>query len=205
MPLRVLLLIVSLTVCLHSQTVTGTLEGRITDSSGAVIAGARVSAKNTETGLARATTTNQEGFYQLTFLPVGNYTVTAEATGFGAAQRPALVELNSTRAADFELKPAAVATAVTVIEEAPLLDTTRGEVKSNIDEQAIEDRPLSSRNILSLVEMLPGFQSSGGYSGVNNPTLSSGSYVVFNGAGSRSAAFQTDGVNNDDSSEGINR
>src|SRR2546430_5925122 len=50
-----------------------------------------------------------------------------------------------------------------------------------------------------------GFQSSGGYSGINNPTLSSGSYVAFNGTGSRSAAFQIDGVNNDDSSEGQNR
>ena len=53
--------------------------------------------------------------------------------------------------------------------------------------------------------MVPGFQSTGGYSGVNNPTLSSGSYASFNGTGSRSAAFQIDGVNNDDSSEGSNR
>ena len=63
MPLRVLMLIVCLAVCLHSQTVTGTLEGRVTDSSGAVIAGARLEAKNAETGLTRATATNQEGFY----------------------------------------------------------------------------------------------------------------------------------------------
>jgi hypothetical protein len=78
----------------------------------------------------------------------------------------------------------------------------RGDIKSTIDEQTIEDRPLTSRNILSLVEMLPGFQTSGGFSGVNNPTLSSGSYVAFNGTGTRSASFQIDGVGNDDSSEG---
>ena len=59
--------------------------------------------------------------------------------------------------------------------------------------------------MLSLVEMLPGFQSSGSYSGVNNPTLSSGSYVSFNGTGTRSASFQIDGVANDDSSEGMSR
>lgn len=59
--------------------------------------------------------------------------------------------------------------------------------------------------MLSLVEMLPGFQSSGGYSGVNNPTLSTGSYVSFNGTGTRSASFQIDGIGNDDSSEGMSR
>lgn len=190
---------------LLAQTVTGTLEGRIADSSAGVIAGASVTARNLETGLRRSTKTNQDGYYQLTFLPVGGYTLTAEAPGFGKTSRSAQVELNSSRSIDFELKPGEVASAVTVQAETPLLETTRGQIASNIDEKTIEDRPLSSRNILSLVEMLPGFQSSGGYSGVNNPTLSSGSYVSFNGTGSRSAAFQIDGVNNDDSSEGSNR
>lgn len=202
---RFLTAILCLAASLAAQTITGTLEGRVLDPSGAVIAGAKVTAKEQDTGLTRATTSNQEGFYQLTFLPVGSYTVSGEATGFAPARRAAAVELNSTRVIDLQLQPAAVTTQVTVTEEIPLLDITRGDVKANLDEKVLEDRPLSSRNILSLVEMLPGFQSTGGYSGVNNPTLSSGSYVSFNGTGSRSAAFQIDGVNNDDSSEGINR
>jgi hypothetical protein len=188
-----------------AQTVTGTLECRVTDPTGAVIAGADVSVKNEETGLERATKTNQDGYAQLTFLPVGQYVITASAQGFGKEARPAQVDLNTSRSFAFQLKPSAVTTEVTVTGEAPLIDTARGEIVNNVDAQAIEDRPLSSRNILSLVEMIPGFQSTGGYSGVNNPTLSSGSYVAFNGTGSRSAAFQIDGVNNDDSSEGQNR
>jgi len=190
---------------LPAQTVTGTLEGRVMDASGGVIVGAQLTAKNSETGLVRNTQTNQDGFYQLTFLPVGSYTVKVEAAGFGPRERPALVELNATRTISFELKPAAVAVTIDVKAEVPLIDISRGDVKATIDEKTIEDRPLTSRNILSLVEMLPGFQSSGGYSGVNNPTLSSGSYVSFNGTGTRSAAFQIDGVGNDDSSEGTNR
>jgi hypothetical protein len=188
-----------------AQTVTGTLDIRVTDSSGAIIAGADIAVKNEETGLERSTKTNQDGYAQLTFLPVGPYTVTASAQGFAKQSRPAQVDLNTSRSLPFELKPAAVSTALTVTAEAPLIDTARGEIVNNIESQAIEDRPLSSRNMLSLVEMIPGFQSSGGYSGVNNPTLSSGSYVAFNGAGTRSATFQIDGVNNDDSSEGQNR
>lgn len=184
---------------------TGTLEGHITDPTGAVIPGAEIVAKNNETGLTRRTVSNAEGYYQLPFLPVGEYTLTAHAEGFGKVQRTAIVELTSVRVADFSLKPASVATEVTVIADVALIETSRGEVKATIDERMIEDRPLSSRNILSLVEQLPGFQSTGGYSGVNNPTLSSGSYVSFNGTGSRSATFQIDGVNNDDTSEGTNR
>src|SRR5262245_41747153 len=190
---------------LAAQTVTGTIEGRVTDPSGAVMAAADISARNTETGLVRTTKTNPDGYYHLTFLPVGPYLIFAEAKGFGRKERSASSDLNATRAVDFELQPSAVNTQVTVEDAAPDLETTRGEVRNSIDSMAIEERPLSSRNFLSLVEMMPGFQSTGGFSGVNNPTLSSGSYVSFNGTGSRSVTFQIDGVNNDDSSEGINR
>jgi outer membrane receptor protein involved in Fe transport len=203
--LRIWMLAAMLTMSGFGQTVTGTLECRVIDGAGAVVMGADVSVKNEETGLTRTAKTNQEGYAQLTFLPIGTYTVTVGATGFGKQSRAAQVELNASRTLEFQLKPAAVNTEVTVTGEAPLIDTSRGEIVNNIDAQTIEDRPLSSRNILSLVEMIPGFQSSGGYSGINNPTLSSGSYVAFNGTGSRSAAFQIDGVNNDDSSEGQNR
>jgi len=188
-----------------AQTVTGTFEGHVRDATGALVPKASLVARNDETGLSRTTVTNQEGYYHLPFLPVGSYAVTCEAAGFQKLRRAALVELNAARVIDFELKPAAVSTEVTVAAEVPLIETTRGDVKSSIESQVIEDRPLSSRNFLSLVEMFAGFQSSGGYSGVNNPTLSSGSYVSFSGTGSRSASFQIDGVNNDDSSEGSNR
>ena len=146
-----------------AQTVTGTLEGRTTDPSGGVVTGAEVTARNNETGLTRVTKTNSSGYFQITFLPVGAYDVTARAAGFGAVARTAQVELSSAREVDFELKPASVDTAVTVTAESPLIDTSRGDLKSTMDEKTIEDRPLSSRNILSLVEQLPGFQSTGGY------------------------------------------
>jgi outer membrane receptor protein involved in Fe transport len=187
------------------QTVTGTLECRVKDGSGAVVPGAEVVVRNDETGLERTTKSNQEGYAEITFLPVGGYTLTVSAKGFAASTRRAQVELNTARSFEIQLAPASLASTVTVSAEIPLIDTSRGEIVNNIDSKTIEDRPLSSRNILSLVEMIPGFQSSGGYSGVNNPTVSSGSYVSFNGTGSRSAAFQIDGVNNDDSSEGQNR
>ncbi len=194
-----------LAVSLWSQTISGTLEGYVKDPSGASVPGASITVKNVDTGLTRKTVTNEQGYYQHTFLPLGEYEVLTEAAGFGAVQRKQTVELNAARAVDFELKPSNVSTEVTVVADTTLIETTRGEIRASLDERQIEDRPLPSRNMLSLVEQLPGFQSTGGYSAVNNPTLSSGSYVSFGGTGSRSASFQIDGVNNDDSSEGTSR
>ena len=188
-----------------AQTVSGQLEGHVTDTTGAAMVGVKVTARNPESGTRRESTTNQGGYYLLSFLSLGQWEVTAEADGFGAVQRNAQIDLSTTRVADFKLTLATVSTQLTVESDASLIEMTRGEQKSSLDEKTIEDRPLSSRNFLSLVEMMPGFQSSGSYSGVNNPTLSSGSYVSFNGTGSRSASFQIDGVNNDDSSEGMSR
>src|SRR5262245_59438634 len=136
-----------------AQTVTGTLEGQVRDPSGAVVPGAAVAVKNDDTGLSRATTANHEGLWQLTFLPVGSYTASASASGFGKSTRNAQVQLNTSLRLDFELTPASLATEVTVTDEQPLLETARGEIKFNIDQKTIEDRPLSSRNILSLIEM----------------------------------------------------
>ncbi len=201
-----LLVLFSLFILLAAgQTVTGTLECRVTDASGGVVPGAEIKIINNDTGLERSLKTSHEGYAQLNFLPLGQYTITAGAPGFGRQSRTAGVELNTSKMLAFQLSPSTVTTEVTVSDEAPLLDTARGEIVNNVDAKTIEDRPIASRNFLSLVEMIPGFQSSGGFGGVNNPTQSSGSYVSFNGTGSRSAAFQIDGVNNDDSSEGQNR
>src|SRR5829696_7464679 len=78
-----------------AQTVTGTLECRVTDPSGAGIAGAAISVKNDDTGLERATKTNQDGYAQLTFLPIGRYVITAASQGFAKDSRPAQVDLNT--------------------------------------------------------------------------------------------------------------
>src|ERR671936_41897 len=78
-----------------AQTVTGTLSGTVTDASGAVIPGIQVTAKNTETGLARAATTNDEGYYLMSFLPLGAYDVTVNAQGFQKVVKTGVVvELN---------------------------------------------------------------------------------------------------------------
>ncbi|MGH9753463.1 MAG: carboxypeptidase regulatory-like domain-containing protein [Blastocatellia bacterium] len=207
-----LLMLVCLTFCLsgaaHAQTVTGTLSGTATDATGAVVSGAKVTAKNTETGLTREGATNNEGYFNMPFLPLGVYDVTAEAQGFQKVIKTGVsVELNKNTVSNFKLEISSVGAEVRISGEAPLIETTTGEIKHSLDAKRIEDRPLAGRNFISLVEQIPGFQNTpGGFNGAaNNPTNSTGSYASFSGQGTRSATFQIDGVNNDDSSENQNR
>ena len=189
-----------------AQTVTGTLSGTLKDASGAVIPGVDVGAVNEQTGLSRTAVTNAEGIYLMPFLPIGNYTVTVQMPGFKkVVKNGVVIELNRTTFSDFQLEVAATATVVTVTGETPAIESNTGELKHSLTEQRIIDTPLAGRNFISLVEQIPGFQNAPWIGSSNNPTNSTGSYASFNGQGSRSATFQIDGVNNDDSSENQNR
>src|SRR5258708_36146954 len=69
-------------VASEAQTITGSVNGTVTDPSGAVIPNATVTATNVDTGVATPTTTNNDGIYNIRFLQIGNYKVTVEASGF---------------------------------------------------------------------------------------------------------------------------
>src|SRR5258705_10623851 len=91
-----LILIALLAVAARAQTVTGTVEGRVTDPAGATVPGATVRAKEVSTGVARAAQTNSEGFYTLAYIGLGDYDVTGDAPGFQSPARKVTVALNRT-------------------------------------------------------------------------------------------------------------
>ena len=191
---------------ISGQTVSGTLAGHIADPSGAMIPDASVTAKSEQTGETREARTNGEGYYLLTFLPLGTYEVSVSLKGFQTViKKGVVIDLNRTTEADFSLKPSTVSESVEVTGETPLVEAATGDVKATLTQREIEDTPLAGRNFISLMEQVPGFQNAPWIGSSNNPTNSTGSYAVFNGMGSRSTTFQTDGVNNDDSSENQNR
>lgn len=201
-----LILLSCLSLMAAAQTVTGTLSGTVTDAAGAVVPDIEVIARNNETGLVRTTRTNGEGSYSMPFLPLGNYNVTVDPKGFKKITKTDLViELNKNTVSNFKLEISAVGEAVQITGETPQIETTTGEIKHSLDSRQIEDTPLAGRNFISLVEQIPGFQNAPWIGSSNNPTNSTGSYAAFSGQGSRSATFQIDGVNNDDSSENQNR
>ncbi len=188
-----------------AQTVTGTLQGVVVDTNGAVVQNATVTIRGTETGLERTLNTNEEGFYISSNLPLGKYNVTATAQGFGTAVREGVnIYLNQTHVVDLTLNPT-VGETITVLTSEEPINTTNAEIKGRLTAQEILDKPVFNQgNFLTLAETFSGFQENP-TSGQNNPTASSGSSVNFNGTGTRGATFQINGVNNDDSSENQNR
>ena len=190
---------------LSAQTVTGTMRGTVTDRSGAALPGVTVSIRNVDTALERVVVTEKDGSYNAPFLQVGRYNVQAELSGFGAMRHNNVgVELNQTAVQDFILSPALSET-VTVSADAPRIDVSDGEVKQTLRAKEIAVLPAPDQtNFLRLTAIFAGYQENP-TSGQDNPALSSGSSVNFNGTGTRGATFQINGVSNDDSSENQQR
>jgi outer membrane receptor protein involved in Fe transport len=190
---------------LVAQTVTGTIQGTVTDRSGGALPGVTVTIRNVETGLERVTVTAGPGFYSAPFLQLGRYNVSAELSGFGTMRHNNVrVDLNQTSVQDFVLDPAMQET-VTVAADAPRIDVSDGEVKQTMRAKEIENLPAPDQtNFLRLASVFAGYQENP-TSGQDNPALSSGSSVNFNGTGTRGATFQINGVNNDDTSENQHR
>ncbi len=191
-----------------AQTVTGTVQGTVTDTTGSPMPGVSISIQNIETAATRQATTNERGQYSAPFLPLGRYKLSASLSGFGTVIRDAGVTLNSTTVVDFRLDPA-ITQETTVVAEPPRINTTNQQVQQSLNSEQILDKPtfqnLNNNNtFLTLAETFAGFQENP-TSGQNNPTASSGSSINFNGTGTRGATFQIDGVNNDDSSENQHR
>jgi len=188
-----------------AQTVTGTMRGTVTDRSGATLPGVTVTIRNVETGLERIAVTEKNGSYNAPFLQIGRYNVQAELAGFGMMRHNNVrVELNQTAVQDFILDPAVQET-VTVAADAPRIDVTDGEVKQTLPAKEIANLPAPDQsNFLRLASLFTGYEENP-TSGQDNPALSSGSSVNFNGTGTRGATFQINGVNNDDASENQHR
>jgi hypothetical protein len=198
-------LAIGLVPAAFAQTVTGTIQGTVTDTNGGVLPGATITVRHMDTGAQRVVVSNEIGIYTAPFLQLGRYAVSASLSGFGPVSREDVrVGLNETRTVDFRLDPR-MTESVTVKGDTPRINLSKSDVKSSLTEEQIMDKPtLNAGNFLTLAETFPGFQENP-TAGQNNPTASSGSSINFNNTGTRGATFQINGVNNDDSSENQNR
>src|ERR1035437_4675733 len=141
---------------LGAQTVTSTLQGRVSDSTGAVISEASVTALNTATGLKRSVTANAVGEYQIGGLPAGDYTVNAEKQGFQKSAKKIRLDLGASGSLDFALTPGQVQTQVEVQDVGEVAEPTRTMVSSVIDQQKIENLPVNGREFIDFALLAPG-------------------------------------------------
>src|SRR5207244_1536265 len=152
--------------------------------TGSRVPNAKLQATETATGIRRNAVSNGEGYYQFNFLPLGTYEVETTVPGLQADKAIATAELNKATFLDIPLHLSGAAISVTVNEAAPLINSTSGQVSRSLDDHMIDAVPTAGRNFLTLAALLPGFQTNP-TSGQDNYTLSSGSSVSFNGAGTR--------------------
>ena len=156
--LRFLVLVVCLLtpIAAFAQLTTGSINGTITDDSGAALPGVTVTAKNVATGVARTAVTESDGSYAIPLLQPGTYDVTAELDGFApAAARAIAVNLGVNVDVRLKLR-VGVSESMTVTADAPLIETTKSEVSSVVNETYIENLPVNGRNFIDFVLTTPG-------------------------------------------------
>jgi hypothetical protein len=141
---------------LHAQVVTVTIEGRVYDTTGAAITQAAVSAVNADTGFVRSTTATATGDYQISSLPVGEYTVSAEKTGFQKSAKKVHLDVGATGNLDFNLSPGQVLAEVTVQDVGEVAEPTRTMVSTVISEEKIQNLPVNGRQFIDFALLAPG-------------------------------------------------
>jgi hypothetical protein len=198
MKARIILVFVLLAaISLSAQTFRGTILGTVTDPSGAVVAGAKVTVKNVGTGLERTTDTSADGSYALPELPIGTYTVTITLTGFQTSVTTGVtVDVAGERRVDTALKTGQVSTRVEVSADTlPLVETTTNTLGGVLTAQTVENMPVNGRDYTKLIYMNPGVAGS-----PDEISDSPGSFGEFsmNGARGRSNNYLLDGTDMND-------
>src|SRR6202140_3090573 len=178
--------------------VSGSISGTVTDPSSAVVVGATVTAQNTATGGTLTTVTNDTGYFTFRSVPPGTYKVTITGKGFRTVEVPQVSVETSKDATLASIKmelTSAAGETVEVVEAAPILETTTGQVTNTFDAQATADLPTGG-GFDSLALYLPGVADTGS----NNFSNTNGVGFSSNGLRGRSNNFQIDGQSNNDNS-----
>ncbi len=191
-----LLVIFALTLGAFGQTFRGGIEGNITDSSGAAVTKATVTATNAATGLTRTVTTDDAGNYYITELPLGGYDVSAKREGFQTTTaKNVQVDVAARVHVDLQLKPGEVKETVLVSEEAPLVETTVNNMGGTIGGREANELPINGGDFTKLLIMVPGATGDNS-GGADSP----GSFGLFSSNGSRGRAnnYLLDGTDMND-------
>src|ERR1700687_2243985 len=182
-------------VPLFSQGNQGRITGTVTDKSGGVVAGATVTVKDVQRGVARTLTTGDSGEYNAPNLLPGTYAIRAEAKGFRAIeQQNILLEVGKEIRVDLSLQPGEVSQTITITEAPPMVETTNATLGGTLSNETINDLPLNGRNYINLLTLRPGVTIFPG-GGLNTQST--------NGIRPEDNVFLLDRLNDDESYTGL--
>jgi outer membrane receptor protein involved in Fe transport len=199
-PSRLTCWLVVVSLCLISSTLVlgqgtgGRILGRVADSSGAVLAGVKVTVTNEATGVSRDTQTNGSGDYAFPEVPVGTYTLSFDLTGFKTSvSKGVTVELNQVVTFNSTLQVGETKEVVEVSSEAPLVDTTSTQLGAVMDNRQVQNLPLNSRDTYQLLQLQPGVMSTVGATNSLVYGSDQAGAVSVNGGRGRSNNFSVNG------------
>jgi outer membrane receptor protein involved in Fe transport len=195
---RVLVVILGCAAALQAQQGRGVIFGTITDPSAAPIPGVKVTVKNLSTNAVLEALTGPSGEYTTPAIPVGNYQLNVDQTGFRPVVRSGIVlQVDERAEINIQLAVGTIEQKVEITGDAPLVDTTSATVGNVVENKRIAELPLNGRNALALVFLEPNVKSQAGAtnSGFADRGLALSSSSI-NGGPSSVNAFLLDGGNN---------
>lgn len=186
-PRRLLVLLLLLSALPLAAQTTGSITGRVLDSTGAGLPGVTVEAKSSALQGTRDVQTVGDGSYRFPILPPGDYTVSFVLSGFASQKKSTAVHLGKDSTVDVALTPA-VSSEITVSAAAPVIDTASSSVGTSLGTRSIETLP-TQRNYSSIAQVTPGVSSDA------NPLNPEQSTITVYGSSGSENSFFVDGVN----------
>jgi hypothetical protein len=181
---------------LSAQTFRGSIQGTVTDPSGAAVPAAQVKVSSSETGFSRTVATNDHGEYVVSELPLGTYSVTASKQGLNATTFEHVpVSVGAVQRADIKMSMGEVREKVEVTAEVPMVETSTDTLGGTIEGEQAAQLPVNGRDYTKILELVPGAVSD-----PNGSTESAGSYGLMsvNGNRGRSNNYLLDGTDMND-------
>jgi hypothetical protein len=200
---RALALVIFCACITSAQEVTAGITGRVTDPSGATIAGATVKVTSVERGTEWTSQSNAEGIYVYPSLPIGAFKVSVEAKGFKTFQTSLTLEVNQRARVDAQMEVGAITDSVTVSTETVALQADTTQVGSVIASRTISNMPLLSRNPIALTLLGAGVTTPDQTTMNSGVRTAGGGRPYVNGNREESNNFLLDGVDNNQVSDNL--
>ncbi len=191
-------LMLTIPLAMHAQQYSGTITGTVTDSSGASVPGAEVTATNTGTGSTYNATASDQGVYIFAQLPVGNYEVHVKKASFKEfVAKGVEVHTSTTTEVSPKLDVGSASETITVEASDVQVETSQASVGEVVEGTQVRELPLNGENFMGLVVLSPGVSQANDFNGRDKGLLGGSDFSV-NGNPYTNNLFLVDGVNNND-------
>ena len=183
---------------LAQATATGTIQGTVSDVSGALVVGAKVQATQRSTGTTRTTVTDGAGEYRFELMPANIYEVKITKAGFATLVQRVELLVGTTATVSASLKPGATTELIEVTAGAPLVDTEKTGVSQSVTPTEVQALPLIGRDAANLAYLAPGVKAADSY----DPTKARYAVLAINGSDGRNVNTTVNGIDNKDNTVG---